>query len=933
MNLNDKIELFNTQEGGWAKRIAGELSFAASLSIAKNHCYDATVEQAADTLLAAMERDGGVITKAAALAAEEQLLPLKSIAKSYRVHCVSHAHIDMNWMWGYQETAAITVDTFRTVLDLMKEYPALTFGQSQASAYRIVEDYAPELLEEIKERIREGRWEVTASTWVETDKNMPCGESLARHILYTKRYLSKLLAIHADSLKLDFEPDTFGHNLNVPEICAKGGIQYYYHCRGNGDDDFAYRWRSPSGAELLVWREPAWYNFTINNQMFRNVPQLCERYGLDTFLAVYGVGDHGGGPTRRDVERILKMAAWPIMPTVLFSTYGAFFKELEAYRERLPIREGELNYVFTGCYTSQSRIKLANRIAEDRIYESELLAAEANLLAGAPDRKKSFAKAWENILFNHFHDILPGSGVIDTREYALGMFQRSMAAIQTNANLSMRALAAAIDTSAIEWEPDTASTAEGAGGGFMTGQANRYQMPAAERGLGKKRILHLFNTTQYDFDGVTEVTLWDWNYPSKNAVFTDVSGNPAPALCLSTKDGYWGHRYQIFALTAKVPAFGYATYLLDCKEEGDYVAPVGWRFNFHTDDYTDDNLTLENSKLRAIFDHRTMQLISLVDKATERELIQAPAATFRLIAENTVHGMTSWRVGDYMTVRNLNETERVTVDSVKTDSPLCQSIRYSLTFGNRSRLQAEVKLTEGSELLEFAVTVHFRELAEKDHIPQLNFTVPVGYAVENYRYNVPFGVLDRPALKHDVPAGSYGVALPKKSADHPALMLIADSKYGFRGDENALSLALIRSSDNPDPYPEFGKHTVRLGIGLTAPDPTALRKAETRFNHPIAFCSARPSEGSLPLQGRLLELEGDAILHAVKTAEDTDGLILRIANPHEREKPFALTMHRPIKAAYFTDLNEQKIAPIPASGKRLSALLAPFGVETILIQF
>ena len=184
--------------------------------------------------------------------AERILAPVAKTAKSYHIHCMGHAHIDMNWMWGYNETASLTVDTFRTVLDLMKEYPDFKFSQSQASVYKIIEEHAPEMLTEIAGRVHEGRWELSASTWVENDKNMPSGESLSRHILYTKRYLSKLFDIDPKTIEIDFEPDTFGHNITTPEVCAQGGVKYYYHCRGREAAPCAYVWKSRAGGELLV---------------------------------------------------------------------------------------------------------------------------------------------------------------------------------------------------------------------------------------------------------------------------------------------------------------------------------------------------------------------------------------------------------------------------------------------------------------------------------------------------------------------------------------------------------------------------------------------------------------------------------------------------------------------------------------------------------
>ncbi len=935
MTLYDKIAALGAKAGqsAWATRIVAELNFAAELSTARNHQYDDVVDAAADHLLGLADEAGGVITMDAAMQTEDMLLPLSEDAKSYRVHCISHAHIDMNWMWGFQETAAITIDTFRTVLDLMKEYPGFTFAQSQASTYRIVEEFAPDMIEEIKKRVAEGVWEVSASTWVETDKNMPNGESLARHILYTKRYLSKLLDIKPESLELDFEPDTFGHNVTVPEICRKGGVKYYYHCRGNSDasNEAAYRWRSRSGAELLVWRDPNWYNGAVDANTFNKVPQMCARNNISSYLYVYGVGDHGGGPTRRDLDRIIEISSWPIMPTVMFSTYSAFFHELESQKEGLPIREGEMNFVFTGCYTSQARIKMANRIGEDRMYESEFLGAAANALADGPRYNESFAKAWEQILFNHFHDILPGSGVIDTREYAMGQFQRAMAAIQTNANAAMRTLAEAIDTTSLGTALDADSTAQGAGVGYMVGHNAHYGMPRTERGLGKKRVFHLFNSTQYDFDGVCDLTVWDWQYDAGRAVFADEKGTPTTYKLLNGGSHYWGHTFKQFAITAHVPAMGYATYTLDEASILDNTFKPFWEDRY--DGYNDGDLVMENDKIKAVFDHATMQLISLVDKKTGEDMVGLPACSFRLIKENTVHGMASWRVGDYMTVQNLNETCNVRVFDINLGG-IRKWIRYDLPFGERSKLSVSVYLNEGSGTLDFDTTIDFHEIGKPNvFIPQVNFILPVGYATEAYRYDVPFGTLDRPAIEHDVPANSFAVAL-KQGEDKTALMLLSDTKYGFRGTQNAISLDLVRASYEPDPYPEYGVHHIRIGVAVldNAKNDTLYRTAAA-YIHPVAACSARGGKGKLPLSGQLLELEGDVHISAIKTPEDFDGLVVRLHDLNGQGAEFKLTFPKTIDVAFDTDLNEVEPAQMDAEDNVVSGWVEPFGVKTIMVRF
>ena len=932
MSLEDTILKAKRFGGGpWADRIYAELGYAAALSSANGRIYDELVEKAANTLIDEATKVGGVVTVDAAKAAEAVLMPLSEKAKSYKVHCISHAHIDMNWMWGFQETASVTVDTFRTVLDLMKEFPTLTFAQSQASTYKIIEEYAPEMLDEIKERIHEGRWEVSASTWVETDKNMPSGESLSRHILYTKKYLSKLLDIPAESLQLDFEPDTFGHNVTVPEICAKGGVKYYYHCRGTRNDEFIYRWRARSGAELLVWREPEWYNYDINPEMFRKVPQLCERYGISDFLSVYGVGDHGGGPTRRDVERLITIGSWPIMPNVVFSTYGAFFAELEKHREIFPVIEGELNFVFTGCYTTQTRIKMANRIAEARMYESEAINTLSGVLADGPRYTESYGKAWEQILFNHFHDILPGSGIVDTREYALGSFQRAMAAIQTNANLSMRRLAEAIDTSAFDCGVAHNTRSEGAAVGFNVEQSKNFRFPQTERGAGKKRVFHLFNSTQYDFDGVAEITAWDWLFDTSRAEFTDTDGKVTVSKCLIDQAGYWGHYYKTFAVKVHVPAFGYATYILDEKSAPDFVAPVRRQYE-QQDTYTDDDIVMENDKIRAVFDHGTMELISLFDKESGEDLAYG-GASFRLIHENRVHGMTSWRVGDKMLVENLNQTKDVIVNKIDLGA-VRKSITYSISFGERSNMSVTVSLDDGSKMLSFNVSVDFHEVGKATSMPQLNFITPVSYGVSTYRYDVPFGSLDRKDINHDVPASSYAAALSENGENAPAVMLVTDTKYGFRGTENSLAVTLIRASVDPDPYPEYGKHNIRIGVGIVdAPTTYNLNKTASDFVHPIAVCSARAGKGTLPTSGQLVKISGDVFVSAVKTAENGDGIIVRLSDVSGKGGEVTLDFCKAVKSACETDLNENVTGELTADGNTVKATVEAYGIKTVLVKF
>ncbi len=911
--------------GPWAERILAELGFAAEVSRAEGGRYDGTIAKAIESLDGAARAEG-TITRTMALQTEQMLAELVPAVKAYEVMCVAHAHIDMNWMWGFQETASVTVDTFRTILKLMEEYPDFTFAQSQASVYHIIEQFAPAMLEPIRSRIREGRWEVTASTWVENDKNMASGEAMARHLLYTKRYLGKLLEIDPDSLTLDFEPDTFGHSVHLPEALVNGGVKYYYHCRGY-DGENLYRWQAPSGATVLVYREPEWYNGAIEPYMLTNLPSLCQRYGIKVGLKVYGVGDHGGGPTRRDLNRLLEMQSWPLMPTLTFGTLGGFFRALEPHADQFPLVKGELNYVFTGCYTAQSKIKQANRMAEDRLYDAEALDASASALLPDFIPMGSLEPAWRKLLFNQFHDILPGSGVPETREYALGEFQKLLASAQINANHAMSSLCAAIDTA--KWTPvEDNGISLGAGVGFGLDGAAGFGFPQSERGEGLVRAYTLFNTTQYDRHETAELTLWDWQGDPNRLCVEDAAGRPVDHQLLGEGDHYWGHRYLRLAIQAQVPAMGYATYVV--RQASLQQVPRAIDTNPRCDRMSDAPIILDNGRIRASFDPKRMVLISLTDCASGIELLDpaAPAGVFQLIRENPVYGMTSWRVGPYSQVINLNETAEVRVQPPEY-GPLRQQVQYTMAFG-QSTLKVTLHLDRDSDRLEYAVEADWHEHgSETLGIPQLGFSAPVAGSSGLFRYAVPFGYLDRPALDHDVPALGLACA---RSCEKPALALLADCKYGFRGTSQGLYVDLIRGSYDPDLYPEDGIHHFRLALALCADDsPRSLGIQADGFQHPLYFAATGLHAGTLPPDASLCQIPQGLRLCAMTPAQE-NGLIVRLYNPTDSELSGHITQFKPIAKAWMTDFTERHDRPLPVDQDGVSLSVPPFSVVTLRLM-
>ncbi len=931
------IEKIKSQSSNyWSTRIISQLEYSVKLSKCHEGRHDETIIKTVDFLWQKLKEDDS-ITKSTAQKAEEMMESLSKDAKSFKMICVAHAHIDMNWMWRWDETVSITLDTFRTMLNLMDEYPEFTFSQSQASVYRIAERYNPEMLEEIKKRIKEKRWEVTASTWVETDKNMPSGESLARHILYTKKTLSELLELDPDSLSLDFEPDTFGHSRNVPEILSKGGVKYYYHCRGY-DGYNIYRWKAPSGKSIIVYREPHWYLGGIEPDLALYVPEFCTKHGIDTMLKVYGVGDHGGGPTRRDIERILDMSKWPVFPQIRFGSYNEFFKILEAAADNLPIVDHELNFVFSGCYSSQARIKEGNAVSESKLVESEAFASVASLLGEFNYRGEEFKKAWTGVLFNQFHDILPGSGKMDTREHAMGLYQEAYATADTEESLALHHIASRINTDDIAVDEDYHSTvSEGAGVGGIGFGIENFQLPIAERGRGLVRIFHLFNPSPKARKEIVELTVWDWEGSIERIEITDENGRAIPHQTLTSENvAYWGHSFIKVLIEADIPALGYTTYILKERKPEDIKVHLPIDHRVHRV----DSYTLENQHVKVAFDATTAEITSFVDKTTGIELVpkDRPAGIFRFIKEDDNKGMTSWIIGRYMDIENINKNVRY--QWVNNDpSLLRQSLCYETSFG-QSNLKVTVSLDNNSSSLSFNLECDFRELGSKGMgVPQLNFCMPFSYDCSTYKYGIPSGAIERQEVDMDVPANNWAAAIPTDSRNK-ALTIIAPTKYGFRGYDNSIALTLIRGSFDPDPYPEVGLHVFSFSVGLFSNNLNSeFIEADYSAKHPIRVLSARPSSGDLPKSASFVSLEeGTFVIQAIKMPEsgNVNQLIIRGYETEGQNTNVAIKLFKkPIKAT-FVDINENKLnidLPIQVEDNTVRFNVEPYNITTILVEF
>ncbi|HEX8814175.1 MAG TPA: hypothetical protein VF753_01630 [Terriglobales bacterium] len=355
--------------------------------------------------------------------AQSKLEELNPWLKQFTIRAIGNSHIDMAWLWPWTETVEVVRNTFRTVLDLMNEYPDFKFTMSSARTYEWMQEKYPDLFKEIQQRVKEGRWEVIGGMWVEPDLNMPAGESLVRQILVGKRYFQKNFGV---DITIGWNPDSFGYNWQLPQIYKKSGIDYFVTSKLLWATDythFPYRlfwWEAPDGSRLLTYFPHEYANEFDAEQITKDFSFYAPSiYGTKLsdppqMLYLYGVGDHGGGPTRTMLDRADRLRAPDtVFPKVEFSTAKDFFSDLQQELPRLqvPTWRDELYFEYhRGVFTTQSETKRRIRRDEDLLLDAEKYSSVATLFGHAYPQDE-FSLAWKNLLFDHFHDIMPGSGI------------------------------------------------------------------------------------------------------------------------------------------------------------------------------------------------------------------------------------------------------------------------------------------------------------------------------------------------------------------------------------------------------------------------------------------------------------------------------------------------------------------------------------------
>jgi alpha-mannosidase len=337
-----------------------------------------------------------------------------------RVHLVCNSHIDPVWLWEWPEGAGEALATFRTAARLCEEFDDFVFCHNEAVLYQWVEEYEPELFAKIRDLVAQGKWNILGGWFLQPDCNMPSGESFVRQIILGKRYFREKFGV---DVKTGSNLDPFGHSRGLVQVLARSGYHSYVFCRP--DRTFAklpaeeFIWVGYDGSEVLAARAEAHYNSREGGARAKVEDWLRTHGDKAVSLLLWGVGNHGGGASRRDLQDLADLKRAERDFEVVHSTPEAFFGEVGRDRGALPRHAKDINPWAPGCYTTMARVKQRHRRLENELFSAEKMAAAAAFQRLMVYPEAELREAGRDLAFSEFHDILPGSSIGPAEEGAI----------------------------------------------------------------------------------------------------------------------------------------------------------------------------------------------------------------------------------------------------------------------------------------------------------------------------------------------------------------------------------------------------------------------------------------------------------------------------------------------------------------------------------
>lgn len=349
-----------------------------------------------------------------------------------KLHLICNAHLDPVWLWRWDEGAAEAISTFRVAADFCEQYEGFVFNHNEALLYQWIERYEPELFARIQRLAAEGRWHIMGGWYLQPDCNMPCGEGLVRQIEKGRRWFYEKFGVLPT---VAVNVDSFGHSRGLVQILKKTGYEGYLFCRplreflGKVINEWGYDsfvWEGFDGSAILGHRHFAIYNSPFGKAEQKLDYYLSERGDRENGLLLWGIGDHGGGPSRIDLERLNSRMDGEDGREIVHSSPEAFFGELKKEEQELPVLCRDLNPWAVGGYTTQAEVKRRFRKLESELLATEKMLSMAWVCCGLPYPEKEMEEAEETLLFAQFHDIIPGTLIPSALEESLRHMDRGL---------------------------------------------------------------------------------------------------------------------------------------------------------------------------------------------------------------------------------------------------------------------------------------------------------------------------------------------------------------------------------------------------------------------------------------------------------------------------------------------------------------------------
>jgi alpha-mannosidase len=879
--------------------------------------------KAADSIdLDALARSDQAAFDASLIKARSLLEPLKPYLQQTSVRLTGNSHIDAAWLWPWTETVDVVRRTFGTALQLMDEFPQYTYTQSAAAYSEWIFEKYPSVHEQILNRVKQRRWEMVGGMWVEPDLNLPDGESLVRQLLIGKRYFKEKFG--AD-VRIGWNPDSFGYNWQLPQIYKKSGIDYFVTQKmtWNDSNQFPMKlfwWQSPDGSRVLTYFPHDYVNDIEPLRIASDVAALqAANPGVPEMMHLFGVGDHGGGPTRVMLE---DGKHWTrpnvIFPKASFGVAQGFFSDIEGKADTahapiwnykvlatgnsqlpvppegkfsLPVWNDELYFEYhRGVFTSQANHKKNMRESEEQMLNAEKYSSLAWLLGVAyPDMELN--EAWKKVLFNQFHDLAAGSGIADI--YRDSQRDYDFVRLQTEhiTSKALTTIASQIDT----------------------------------RGRGVPVLV--LNPLSWERTDLVTLNIQIPNFQPVESSKTgfsvlDSKGEPQPFQILSHNAALG--TYQLLTEAKRVPSLGYQVIHVVA---GGSVVPTDLKVS---------GLTLENAVLRITVDPKNGCITSLYNKRSKFESIAANGCGNELIAfKDTPRDFDAWNIdADF----EQHFTKLDMVDSVELieKGPLRATIRVVRSW-QQSKFVQDISIYAGLDRVDIGNEIDWHET----HV-LLKAAFPLAASSGEATYEIPYGSIERPttrnnrfeAAKFEVPALRWA---DLGDGNH-GFSLINESKYGYDAKGDVLRISLLRSPTWPDPDADRGHHSFSYSlyphIGDWKQALTVRRGYE--FNYKLTATQIDPHEGTLPSTHSFVDVKQEnVVLTAVKKTEDGNALLFRLYEWEGKSEDVQLTVPPGATEATLTNLMEQpEGGALPLTGaNQITVPVHPYEIVSVRVNY